>query len=144
MTRTTKILMICYGLIVSLFLLDCLASFDNKSQGLKTFVYCGILLGTPIMLIWNFFVIKTKTKRIIGTVIPTIFLIMIFIIGPLKFVFSMGAWQTQTILYKHEQLIFKTIEYQMQDVGALGYNQRTVEVTYITPLFIITEECDLT
>lgn len=56
----------------------------------------------------------------------------------------MGAWQTQTILYKHEQLIVKTIEYQMQDVGALGYNQRTVEATYITPLFIITEECDLT
>jgi hypothetical protein len=56
----------------------------------------------------------------------------------------MGAWQTQTIIYKHGHLSFMTIEYQMQDVGALGYKQRTVEVTYITPWFMITEERDLT
>lgn len=62
----------------------------------------------------------------------------------MKFFFSMGAWQTQTIIYKHGQLSFKTIEYQMQNVGSLGYNQRTVEVAYITPWFMITEECDLT
>lgn len=28
----------------------------------------------------------------------------------------------------------------MQDVGALGYNKRTVEVFYLTPLFIIISE----
>lgn len=28
----------------------------------------------------------------------------------------------------------------MQDVGALGYNKRTVEVFYLTPLFMITSE----
>ena len=27
----------------------------------------------------------------------------------------------------------------MQDVGALGYNKRTVEVTYLTGLFMIVE-----
>lgn len=28
----------------------------------------------------------------------------------------------------------------MQDVGASGYNKRTVEVIYLTPFFIITNE----
>ncbi len=28
----------------------------------------------------------------------------------------------------------------MQDVGAFGYNKRTVEVFYLTPLFMITSE----
>jgi hypothetical protein len=28
----------------------------------------------------------------------------------------------------------------MQDVGALGYNKRTIEVFYLTPLFMITSE----
>ena len=28
----------------------------------------------------------------------------------------------------------------MQDVGALGYNKRTVEVFYLTPIFMTTSE----
>lgn len=28
----------------------------------------------------------------------------------------------------------------MQDIGARGYNKRTVEVIYLTPLFILTSE----
>lgn len=58
----------------------------------------------------------------------------------MKFLFSTGAWRTQTILYQNRHLSFKTVEIQMQDFGALGYNKRTVEVFYLTPLFIITCE----
>ncbi len=56
----------------------------------------------------------------------------------MKFLFSTGAWRTQTILYQNGHLRFKTVEFQMQDVGALGYNKRTVEVFYLTPFFMIT------
>jgi len=58
----------------------------------------------------------------------------------MKFIFSTGAWRTQTILYQNGHFSFKTVEYQMQDIGALGYNKRTVEVFYLTPLFMITNE----
>jgi hypothetical protein len=126
--------------MVFLFLLDGLTSFDIKSQGIKSFDYFGVMIGAPLTLIWNFFAIKTNTKRIIWTVFPTIMLAFIFIIGPLKIMFATGAWRTQTILYQNGHLSFKTIEFQMQDVGALGYNKRTVEVFYLTPLFIITSE----
>ncbi len=58
----------------------------------------------------------------------------------MKILFSTGAWRTQTILYQNGHLSFKTVEFQMQDVGALGYNKRTIEVFYLTPLFMITSE----
>ena len=58
----------------------------------------------------------------------------------MKVLFATGAWRTQTILYQNGHLSFKKVEFQMQDVGALGYNKRTVEVFYLTPLFMITSE----
>lgn len=64
----------------------------------------------------------------------------ILVIGPMKILFSIGTWRTQTILYQNGHLSFKTVEFQMQDIGALGYNRRTVEVIYLTPLFILTSE----
>jgi hypothetical protein len=140
LTRATKILNIIYSLTVVLFLLDSSTNFDIKSQGLKTFVYFGLLIGTPLTLVWNFFVIKTKSKRIIGTIFPTIILVLILIVGPMKILFSTSAWRTQTILYQNGHLSFKTVEFQMQDIGAFGYNKRTVEVLYLTPLFMITSE----
>ena len=123
-----------------LFLLDSFTSFDVKSQDLKTFICFGILIGTPLTLIWNLVVIKTKSKRIAGIVFPSIILMLVIFIGPLKILFTSGAWQTQTVLYQNGHLTFKTVEFQMQDVGAMGYNKRTVEVLYLTKLFIITSE----
>ena len=120
--------------------MDSLTSFDIKSQSIKSFVYFGLLIGIPLTLVWNFLVIKTKTNRVIGTVFPTIILTLILVVGPMKILFSKGAWRTQTILYQNGHLSFKTVEFQIQDVGALGYNKRTVDVFYLTPLFMITSE----
>lgn len=125
---------------VVLFLLDGLTSFDIKSQSIKSFVYFGILIGTPLTLIWNVWVIKTRNGKIVGTLFPTIILTLVLVVGPMKILFSTGAWRTQTILYQNGHLSFKTVEFQMQDIGALGYNRRTVEVIYLTPLFILTNE----
>ena len=64
-------------------------------------------------------------------------LIGILIIGPKRIMFASESWKTQTILYQNGHLIFKKVEFQMQDLGALGYNKRTVEVLYLTDLFMI-------
>ena len=101
MTKATKILNIIYSVTVVLFLLDNMPSFDIKSQAIKSFVYFGLLIGTPLTLIWNLLVIKTKKSKIIWVVIPIIILIVILIVGPIKILFSTGAWQTQTILYQN-------------------------------------------
>ena len=67
-------------------------------------------------------------------------LIFIIVTGPLKILFSTGVRKTQTILCQNEHLSFKKVEYQMQNVGALGYNRRTVEVIYLTNFFMIVNE----
>lgn len=140
MKRTTQILNIVYCLTVLLFLLDGLTSFDIKSQVIKSFVYLGVMVGIPLTLIWNSFANKNKAGKVIWTVFPTMMLVFIVIVGPMKIMSSTGAWRTQTILYQNGHLSFKTVEFQMQDVGAFGYNKRTVEVLYLTPLFMITSE----
>ena len=124
-------------LTVLLFLFDGLTSFEIKSQAIKSFTYFGLLVLTPMTLVWNLWTLKKRKWKIISSILPTITLIGIMIIGPMKIMFSAGSWKTQTVLYQNGHLTFKKVEYQMQDVGALGYNKRTVEVIYLTDLFMI-------
>ena len=138
--KITIIINVVYALVLLLFLLDNLNSFDIKNQTIKSFVYFGFIIESPLILIWNLFLLKTKSIRIIGTVLPAIILILVILSGPNKILFRIGAWKTQTILYENGHLRFKTIEFQMQDLGALGYNKRTVEVFYLTKLFIIIKD----
>ncbi len=120
---------------ILLFVLDGLTAFEIKNQAIKSFTYFGLLILTPMILIWN--LITFKKRKIIAGILPILTLIGILIIGPMKIFFSSSSWQTQTILYQNRHLGFKKVEFQMQDIGALGYNKRTVEVTYLTNLFMI-------
>lgn len=124
-------------LLIFLFLLDELTSFEIKSQRIKSFTYFGIMILTPLTLTWNLWSFKTKNRKIIGSIFPTLTLIGLLIVGPLKIVFSLSAWKTQKVIYQNGHLDFKKVEFQMQDVGGLGYNKRTVEVIYLTDLFMI-------
>ncbi|HSZ24708.1 MAG TPA: hypothetical protein VK766_03270 [Cytophagaceae bacterium] len=125
---------------VLLFTLDNSKDFDIKNQAIKSIVYIGLLIETPLILIYNFFIFKTQKEKAIGTIFPALIVIAILIIGPLKIYASINAWKTQTILYKNSHSNSKTIEFQMQKSDALGYNMRTVEVMYLTNLFMIIKE----
>ncbi len=120
------------------FLLDGMAVLEIKSQAIKSFTYTGTLVFAPLTLVWNLWYPKKANRKIIAAIIPTITLVGILIIGPIKIIFAKSAWHTQTIIYQNKQHGFKTIEFQMQDVGALGYNKRRVEVTYWTDGFMLT------
>jgi len=124
-------------LTILFFIPDGLTSFEIKSQTIKSFTYFGIMVLTPLTFIWNLWNFKTRKWKIIGSILPTLTLIGILIIGPLRIAFSSTAWKTQTVIYQNGHLNFKKVEFQMQDVGALGYNKRTVEVIYLTDLFMI-------
>ena len=82
--------------------------------------------------------VKARSRKLLGAILPTAVLALIVLGGPFAFLLSKAAWKTQDILYQNGHLSFKTVEFQMQDVGAFGYNKRTVEVLYLTPLFMIT------
>jgi len=100
MLKITKILNIIYGLIVVFFLLDSLSSFDIKIQFIKSFIYFGLLFTTPLTLIWNFFFIKKKTRKIIALILPTIALTLILNIGPKKISLLSSAWRTKQFYIK--------------------------------------------
>jgi hypothetical protein len=140
MNKTTKIINKIFCLAVFFFLLDNFTAFDIKSQILKSSIYFGFLIGMPIVLILNLFSIKSSIGKIIGVIYSIIFLILIAVISPMTIWLSSSVWRTQTILYQNQHLSFKTIEFQMQDIGARGYNKRLVEVVHITPLFMLTSD----
>jgi small-conductance mechanosensitive channel len=129
---------IIFSLIVALFLLDELTSFDIKNQNLKSLIYYGFLIGAPLCLIGNAILIRHIKWKIIAEILPVAGLILILATGPIKIVFASAAWQTQTIMYQHGHLSSKKVEFQIQSVGAHGWNKRTVEVYYLTPLLMIT------
>lgn len=126
-----------FFLTILLFVFDWLTSFEIKNQAIKSFSYFGVMVLTPLTLVWNLWTFKSKKWKLIGSTIPTLTLIGILIIGPLKIVFSTSAWKTQKVIYQNGHLNFKKVEFQMQDIGALGYNKRTVEVIYLTDLFML-------
>jgi len=127
-----------YLLILVLFLLDSTALLEIKSQMVKSAVYFGFLVGTPFMLFWNAIAGKNGTEKRLQLILPLASLLIILGIGPLRILFSVGSWHTQTVLYRNVYSGSRTVEYQMKDVGALGYRDRTVTVRYLTPLFMIT------
>jgi len=120
--------------------MDAFAMFEIKNQMFKSFVYFGFLIGAPIVLFLNIFSVMGKYSRFIGMVFPVIILFYIFIKGPLLFIFSSGAWSTQEVLFENGHFASKKIEFQMQDLGGRGYNKRTVDVLYLTNLFMITNK----
>ncbi len=139
MKNTVILLNSILVLIVLLFLLDVLTSFEIKSQAIRSFTYFAIIILTPLTLIWNIISSKGKRRKFIAAAFPIIVLTGILIVGPMKIVFSSSAWKTQKIVYQNQKNTFKKVEFQMQDAGALGYNRRTVEVTYLTDFFMIVE-----
>ena len=126
-----------FVLTVLLFVLDGLTSFEIKSQAIKSFTYFGLLVLAPMTLIWNLWTLKTKLLKIISSILPTTALIGIMVIGPTPIILSSGSWKTQTVLYQNRHFTFKKVEFQMQDVGAFGFNKRTVAVIYLSNLFMI-------
>ncbi|RKF03997.1 hypothetical protein C8N26_1629 [Tenacibaculum lutimaris] len=134
---TSTLLNGIYILTIILFVFDWLTSFEIKNQAIKSFSYFGVMVLTPLTLVWNLWAFKSKKWKLIGSTIPTLTLIGILIIGPLKIVFSTSAWKTQKVIYQNGHLNFKKVEFQTQDIGALGYNKRTVEVIYLTDLFML-------
>ncbi len=140
MKTATKILNIFYCITVLLYIIDSLTAVDIKVQFFKTFIYWGFLIETPILLFWNLLIIKSKKKRLIGTIYPIFILTYILAINPCSILSNKETWKTQNIIYQNTHFKSKRIEFQMQDIGALGYNKRTVEVFYLTPLFTISRQ----
>jgi hypothetical protein len=131
--RATKLLSYALNgllfILVLLFVVDVFTFFELANQLLKYVVYFGIILIPPVVFIVNIFLQRTIRRKAFFALPGLIVLISVFIVGPVKIVFSSSVWKTQSVLYQHTENQNKRIVFQMQDVGAHGYNRRTVELT---------------
>ena len=140
MKTLKKTFQFLYLFIVILFVLDLFPFFDIKNQILKSICYFGILIGALIILINSILTFQKNWMKISGILLPLLFLVMILSAGVLNFTNSTSSWKTQTIEYEHAHSNSLKIEFQMQNVGAFGYNKRTVKVFYLSDLFMIISE----
>ncbi len=133
----SQVLNSIFLLTLLLFVLDVFTVFEIKNQPIKTFVYIGIIALAPLILIWHLWFFKSLKRKMVNAILPLLTLIGILFVGPIEILFSSSSWKTQKVLYQSENIIFNKTEIQTQDVGALGFNKRTVEVTYLTNWFMI-------
>jgi len=127
-TIITKILNLSLLIALILLAIDSLSLLEIKTQIIKSFVFYGFLIFPPLLIVWNYLFLKSKHQKKISTIILSGIIVITMLIGPLDIIFASKAWKTQTILYQSKNSKSEKIEFQIQDVGALGYNKRTVQV----------------
>jgi hypothetical protein len=113
--------------IISLLLIGTLMSDIEITNGVvkKGLIYIFILGLISIVTIkkpWTL----TKTLAV-STLVFGLFLIFKL------YTDWRGDWKTQTVIYQNNHLSNRTIEFQLQNKGALGYNRRTVDRLKIIP-----------
>jgi hypothetical protein len=121
--KTTLTLNIVYAVIVLLFALDLFSVLEIKSQVVKSSVYFGFIVSVPLMLVWNSINIKTTKQKTMVLIVPILSLIFTILVNPFNIIWFSGAWKTQTTLYRNGHFGFKTIEFQLKDIGAMGYKK---------------------
>lgn len=121
------------------YLSSLFTNVEISSSTLRNICFLMTISGI-LLIILRLFKIKLK-ENIYRIVIFTSILIGGVIITWFDFT---GDWKTQTIIFENGHLSCKTIEFQMQDKGALGYNKRIVEVTKLTRFLKWVEPVDTT
>jgi hypothetical protein len=107
--------------VISLLLISASTTNLEITRGIVNsgFVYIFILGFVALMTLrkpW------TRSKRLMVSVAIFGFFLIFKLYTDWR-----GDWKTQTIIYKNKHIPAWTIESQLQDKGALGYNKRIVE-----------------
>lgn len=110
--------------------------------------YDIILKGFPIAilltLVWTLNNERPKKINIIlGILTPVIAVGIFFGTIFLIFSFGFGTWVNESIIYESNENSKVTINQQLYDIGAFGYNgQRTVKITPFLGLWSYVEKID--
>jgi hypothetical protein len=113
--------------IISLLLVGTLTTDIEVTNGFikKGFIYIFIIGLVKVVTVkrpWT--LVKTLTVSTLA------FAFFLFIHRYLDW---RRDWKTQTIIYTNNHLSNRTIEFQLQDKGSLGYNRRTVDRLKLFP-----------
>ncbi|QQS03349.1 MAG: hypothetical protein IPK50_13650 [Fibrobacterota bacterium] len=124
------------GLMVyGLFALDWMSVVEMKAAGLKTAVYLGALILSPIFVVLGIWFLRGLQRLVL---VPAILLLLLSaFVGPLDYLNRMSPWETQTVLFVHGHFKFLRVEQQVQNFGSFGYRDRTVKVARLAGLFAV-------
>lgn len=122
------------------YLLDSNEILEIKHDDLKSFVYFGIVIFSFFSVLFSFLCFEEIKLRVFFSILPIIAFLQILNFGIINTLFSATSWKTQTIVYQNKLDSSKKVEFQMLDIGFAGYEERTVEVNYITDWFFISKE----
>jgi len=132
-----KIIRITFYIVLSLFLLDIFDLFQTKIGFLKAVIYYGVLILPIPLLIMEFKANRNLSEPILRKLIPILTIIGLVYLNPLKILFNVTTWKTQTVELINGNKGSHKVEFQMRDIGALGYAKRNAEVYYLTKYFYL-------
>lgn len=107
------------------------SSYEIYNQHLKSIVYYSLPIIALCLLTYSIFAKTHKANKFLSILISILVFSFILIVSPLRYINATSVWETRTILLEHKNDKSKRVEFQVQDVGALGFNKRTVEVKHI-------------
>lgn len=119
------------------YLLDFSEILEIKHDGLKSFVYFGIIIFSFFSILFAFLCFEGIKLKLLFSILPILAFIQILSFGIINTLLSASSWKTQTIVYQNKLDDSKKVEFQMLDIGFAGYHKRTVEVNYITDWFFV-------
>ncbi len=132
----TLALNILLFLVLLLLSIIYFTSLEIKSQELKSLVTLSLITLPFAIIVWSIIRYSNFKKIVLNCLIPTILLIAILSAGPLPLLLQSSVFKTQSIYYVNIKNPNQKVEYQMQDMGAFGYNKRYVEATNYFGLFM--------
>lgn len=114
-------------IMISLLLMGTLTTDLEVTNG---FIKKGLI---SIFIFGFVKVLTMKTPWTLGrTLIVSTAVFALFLIFN-RYLDLRGDWKTQTVIYTNNHLYNRTIEFQLQDKGALGYNRRTIDRIKLFP-----------
>ena len=132
-----KIIRITFYIVLSLFLLDIFDLFQTKIGFLKAIIYYVIFILPIPLLIMEFKTNRNLSEPILRKGIPILTIIGLIYLNPFKLIFQTQTWKTQTVELINGNKENHKVEFQMKDIGALGYAKRNAEVYYLTKHFYV-------
>ncbi len=132
-----KIIRITFYIVLFLFLLDIFDVFQTKIGLLKAIIYYMVFALPVPLLIIEFKADKHVLESFLRIAIPILTIIGLIYLHPMKILFNASAWKTQTVYQIDKNRENHKVEFQMKDMGALGYVKRNVEVYYLTDYFYV-------
>ena len=143
--KTIKVLTLSVFVIcLFLFYLNLINKFIFKKNYLQLIFHSIFLFNIALIIIWNYKYLrncKNHFKKSASVLFMTI-LILLFLLGTIIMIFGHSQWKTQEKIAKSRNKRNYYIEFQMQDIGILGYRSRIVTAFYITKDIIVTKKIE--